>query len=142
LIEGEYHHARVLQPANPLLFLYLGIAYLAHAMKRTCLKKKKCLHSVSIHIHTFFSRAAHIESSKAFANLYNYYNALGGCREASYNLGRAYHQIGDWFIIQILSSTKFFIGLLHIALIYYDRCLTSLDNKVLNNGTRRNILLF
>ncbi|XP_063902470.1 general transcription factor 3C polypeptide 3-like isoform X2 [Zophobas morio] len=94
---GEYHHARVLQPANPLLFLYLGIAYLAHAMKRTCLKKKKCLHS-------------------AFANLYNYYNALGGCREASYNLGRAYHQI----------------GLLHIALIYYDRCLTSLDNKLVD----------
>eukprot|EP01083_Nonionella_stella_P130635 396506_1 len=62
-------------PKSPKVNMFLGISYLQHSQKRSCL-----------HRHFFVTQA--------FAFLYRYLEESGNSPEALYNIGRAYHFMG------------------------------------------------
>lgn len=65
-------HAR---PSDPHLNLFVGVAKLQYAMKRTAAYR-------------------HHDIVSAFAFLFQYYNLSDGDSEAAYNLGRSFHSLG------------------------------------------------
>eukprot|EP00123_Amoebidium_parasiticum_P006302 comp17287_c0_seq1/m.16404 comp17287_c0_seq1/g.16404 ORF comp17287_c0_seq1/g.16404 comp17287_c0_seq1/m.16404 type:complete len:997 (-) comp17287_c0_seq1:391-3381(-) len=89
---AEYLRAYKQLPDEPCVNLFVGVALLNHAMSRTCDDR-------------------HMYALEGYAFVFRYHKLRDGDAEASYNLGRAFHQL----------------GLVHLAVPYYE--------KVLSEGT-------
>ena len=93
---------------NAVLNLSIGLAYLHHAFKRQ-------------------SDNRHHLILQGFSFLYNYYQARQDAQspslkqEADYNMGRAYH----------------IIGLAHLAIPFYEQCLTSQNQRGIDSLSRQ-----
>lgn len=102
-----YFRAYSMQTGNAVLNFSIGLAYLHHAFKRQ-------------------SDNRHHLVLQGFSFLQNYYEARhGACSpllkdEANFNIGRAYHTI----------------GLSHLAIPYYERCLSDQHQESVGVASR------
>jgi general transcription factor 3C polypeptide 3 (transcription factor C subunit 4) len=105
-------------PKDPLVNLCCGVACLHRAMQRT-------------------TENRHEQIMQALTFLFQYYELSGQSLEANYNIARALHQIGN----KIDQHNA--IGLLHLAIPYYERVLAWAESEShLKRETAYNLAIF
>ena len=84
---GQYERAYRTDPDNYLLCLCISLVYLSLASQRR--------HSLIKNTNALVVQA--------MAFLHKYYVLRGPCQETLYNIGRAFHQLGEVFLLYLLN---------------------------------------